>query len=209
MMGKAEATEVRWLAWAPVWLRQLGWPGLLGGALLLGSAWFITWELPHRAETLKQIESDIRRLRHGLIARTQPDPIVGSDARIDKPAQAWARLWAALPDGRDRLALQSRVLASASEVGLPLQAVQWQGEAVNWVRGERTTGGGATLWRQRMTMPVKAPYPVVRTWLDRLQREPALSIDALDIQRQEMGSDEVTAQVSLSLWWRQAGGGTP
>ena len=193
----------------PTWLRQLGLPGVLGAALLGGSAWFIAQELPRRADTLAQAESDVRRLRHALIARTQAAAAERADAAAGQqavvaPEQAWARLWSSLPDASQRLGLQARVLASAAELGLQPATVQWQGESVNWTRGEQAAVGAAGLWRQRMSMPVQAPYPVLRTWLDRLQREPALSIDALDIQRTELGSDEVTAQVGLSLWWRQA-----
>jgi hypothetical protein len=195
-------------------LHQLGLPGVLGAALLVGSAWFIASELPRRAEALAQAESDVRRLRHGLIARTQEASGLDSEAAARKqpaaaPEQAWVRLWSSLPDASQRLTLQARVLNSAAELGLQAPTVQWQGEAAKWVREESTPEGLGGLWRQRMSMPIKAPYPVLRTWLDRLQREPALSIDALDIQRPELGSDEVTAQVSLSLWWRQAAKVTP
>jgi hypothetical protein len=54
-----------------------------------------------------------------------------------------------------------------------------------------------------MVMPVQAPYPALRSWLDRLQREPALTVDVLDIQRNDVQSDQVQAQVGISLWWRQ------
>lgn len=198
----------------PTWLRQLGLPGVLGAALLVGSAWFIAAELPRRAEALAQAESDVRRLRHGLIARTQEASGQDAEASARKqpaaaPEQAWVQLWSSLPDASQRLTLQARVLNSAAELGLQAPTVQWQGESVKWVRDESAPEGQGGLWRQRMSMPVKAPYPVLRTWLDRLQREPALSVDALDIQRPELASDEVTAQVSLSLWWRQTGKGAP
>lgn len=196
-----------WLGRLPTWLRQLGWPGLLGAGLLLACAWFIQLELPQRREALAQTESDVRRLRHGLIARSSAGSEAASAPAQTAAPQAWARLWSALPDGSQRLALQARVLASAADVGVPLQAVQWQGEAAKWVAPQ---GPGAAslpsepgLWRQRMAMPVQAPYPALRTWLDRLQRETALTVDALDIQRNDLQSDQVQAQVSLSLWWRQ------
>jgi hypothetical protein len=183
------------------WLRQLGLPGLVGAGLLLACAWFIEVELPKRREAVAQAESDVRRLRHGLIARSGAGGEAASAPRQDAPPQAWARLWSGLPDESQRLAMQARVLASAAQAGVPLQAIQWQGEAVKWIAPE---GAGAGLWRQRMTMPVQAPYPALRTWLDRLQREPALTVDALDIQRADVQSDQVQAQVSLSLWWRQS-----
>lgn len=189
----------------PVWLRQLGLPGLIGAGLLLACAWFIQLELPKRREAVAQAESDARRLRHGLIARSGAGSEAASAPRQDDPPQAWARLWSSLPDESQRLALQARVLASAAQVGVPLQAVQWQGEAVKWIAPEDDASPGAPgLWRQRMAMPVQAPYPALRTWLDRLQREPALTVDAIDIQRGDVQSDQVQAQVSLSLWWRQS-----
>lgn len=192
---------VRW----PTWLRQLGWPGLIGAGLLLSCAWFIQWELPQRRAGVAQTESDVRRLRHGLLARSHAERQGAGGLRHDEPRHAWLRLWSGLPDEQQRLALQGRVLASAAQVGVPLQAVQWQGEAVKWVGPAGASDAlGPGLWRQRMTMPVQAPYPALRTWLDRLQQEPALSVDALDIQRQDVSSDLVQAQVSLSLWWRQA-----
>lgn len=181
------------------WLRQLGWPGLLGALVLLACVVFIEGVLPARRQQVAQTESEVRRLRHGLIsqasAASEPDAV----SRADQPQQAWSRLWSGLPDERERWGLQERVLASAAQVGVPLQAVQWQGEAVKW--------GG--LWRQRMVMPVQAPYPALRTWLDRLQQEPALSVDALDIQRNDVQSDQVQAQVSISLWWRMAAEAQP
>ena len=188
----------------PRWLRQLGWPGLIGAALLLACAWFTQLELPKRHEALAQAESDVRRLRHGLIARATPGSEAATEAlRLNEPAQAWASLWTSLPDEGQRMARQARVLDSAAQVGVPLQSVQWQGEAVKWLAPAGADAATSGLWRQRMTMPLQAPYPALRTWLDRLQREPGLTVDAIDIQRDDVQSDQVRAQVSLSLWWRQ------
>lgn len=188
----------------PRWLRQLGWAGLMGAALLLACAWFTQLELPKRHEALAQAESDVRRLRHGLIARATPGSETSTEAdRLNAPSQAWASLWSSLPDEGQRMARQARVLDSAAQVGVPLQSVQWQGEAVKWLAPAGADTATSGLWRQRMTMPVQAPYPALRTWLDRLQREPGLTVDAIDIQRNDLQSDQVRAQVSLSLWWRQ------
>ncbi len=193
----------------PRWLRQWGWPGLVGAALLLACAWFTQLELPRRHEALAQAESDVRRLRHGLIARATPGSAVASEVQsLNEPGQAWARLWSGLPDESQRMVRQARVLASAEQVGVPLQSVQWQGEAVKWLAPAGPGSGSdalpSGLWRQRMTMPLQAPYPALRTWLDRLQREPGLTVDAIDLQRSDVQSDQVRAQVSLSLWWRQS-----
>lgn len=198
------ASGARAMGW-PKWLRQLGWPGLLGAGLLLACAWCIQVVLPQRHQAVAQIESEARRLRHGLIARSSADAATAEAPRLDE-AQAWARLWAGLPDDSQRLQRQARVLDLAAQVGVPLTSVQWQGEPVRWIapaaQGDAASSAPG-LWRQRMAMPVQAPYPALRTWLDRLQREPGLSIDTLDIQRNDLQSDGVQAQVGISLWWRQ------
>jgi len=194
----------------PLWCRQLGWPGFLAWAVLTGCAAFIFGVLPQRQAALEWAESDVRRLRHGLIARATAEqaeaPQGGAERAAGDAALAWAALWRTLPDDRQRLSRQARVLALASEVGLTLTAVQWQGEVVGWAGSGQAVAARAPatgLWRQRMTAPVQAPYPALRSWLDRLQREPGLTVDALDIQRADLGSDQVQAQLVISLWWRQ------
>lgn len=196
----------------PVWLRQLGWPGVLGALALMAAVWCIQFELPQQQAQLKQIESDGRRLRHQLLARAESiraaeDAAARASERglVDANAGSqalWRGLWQDLPDASQRLNLQRAVLASAQEAGVPLAGVQWRGEVVSWVGDAHPQG----LWRQRLVMPVQAAYPALRTWLSLLLREPALSLDSLDIQRSDPMSDQVKAQVSVSLWWRQERG---
>lgn len=193
----------------PVWLRQLGWPGVLGAVALVVATWVIQHELPKQRAQLQQVESDGRRLRHQLQARAEAtraaeEAAARASARgqVDVNADSralWRGLWQDLPDASQRLKLQRAVLASAQEAGVPLAGVQLRGEAVSWVSDEHPQG----LWRQRLVLPVQAGYPALRTWLSLLLREPALSLDSLDIQRSDPTSDQVKAQVSVSLWWRQ------
>lgn len=194
---------------APVWLRQLGWAGALGAMALVWAAWAIHVQLPRMQAQTRQIESDGRRLRHGLQASAEAQRLaneVAAQARekglVDVnagPRTLWSGLWQDLPDASQRLNLQSAVLRSAQDAGVPLAGVQLRGEAVTWV-GSGTAPG---LWRQRLSLPVQTSYPALRTWLSLLLREPALSVDALDIQRSDPMSDQVKAQVMVSLWWRQ------
>ena len=191
----------------PLWLQRLGGPGVVGIACLLAVGWVEFAWLPEQDAQVQRTESDGRRLRHTLQARAdalQAAASASSEAsqRIDPragPRQAWATLWQALPDASQRLALQRAVLGAAKDAGVPLTSVQMRGELAPWIDATQPQG----LWRQRMVMPVQASYPALRTWLDSLLRQPALSIDAIDIQRSDPMSDQVKAQVSVSLWWRQ------
>lgn len=182
-------------------LATLGWPGLVGALLVGGSLWTQHALLPRWQGELDQGGSEVRRLRHALLeAASASAPQAGAEVHDDTPQQAWSRLWAALPDGAQRVALQSQVLASASAAGLQVDAVQYRGEFVPW----QGAAGDTALWRQRMSMPVQGSYPAMRAWLASLTQAPGLSIDALDVQRPDVMGDQVKAQVSVSLWWRQA-----
>ena len=192
---------------AVLWMKRLGWPGLVGVAALAGVLWVERAWLPQQQAQVQQTASDARRLRHELQARADAVQAAASAASsatqaIDPkagPRAVWAVLWDGLPDASERLALQSGVLSAAKDAGIALGSVQMRGELSPWL--DKTQAQG--LWRQRMVMPVQTSYPALRTWLSALLRQPALSIDSLDIQRADPMSDQVKAQVTVSLWWRQ------
>jgi hypothetical protein len=191
----------------PLWLKRLGWPGLAGAVLIGGAMWVERDWVPRQAAQAESLASDARRLRHELQAKAEQQAQQAHEAQTGKvqtpllksPKEAWSTLWLALPDADTRIALQKDVLLSAKSLGLNVSTVQYRGQMEPWM--DKTLPQG--LWRQRMTMPVEGSYAAVRTWVDRLLKQPALSVDALDIQRPDVMSDKVKAQVAVSLWWRQ------
>ncbi|HYR24682.1 MAG TPA: GspMb/PilO family protein [Aquabacterium sp.] len=190
-------------------LLTLGLPGLIGVALLVGAVWVERQWLPQQQEALDTLESSARRVRRQLqdaVAQAQPasdaQAAAGPNAAPVAPRQAWTTLWLGLPEARTRTALQRDVLVSAQAAGLQAPSVQVRGAAETWLPKE----ANERLWRQRLTMPVEGAYPALLGWLKQLSRQPGLTIDALDIQRADVLSDRVKAQVSVSLWWRVPGG---
>jgi Type II secretion system (T2SS), protein M subtype b len=195
--------------------RRLGMVGALGLALLGLAAWAQWVWLPRQQADLAQWASQARGLRHALLADSaaasgpsgasgQTGPSGRAQPDFTRPDQAWQIVWAGLPRSDRRMAMQAAVLQAARAQGLQLTQVQYQGQQEAWARQ-----GGDILWRQRMTMPVQGSQPAVKAWLQALLREPALSVDALGIQRDNASSDAVAAQLSVSLWWRQPAGGQP
>lgn len=175
-------------------LKRLGMPGLLGLLLLAGAAWAQWIWLPRQNSLADQQASRVRQLRHELLALAPKD---GKPAQVVlTPDAAWQALWQKLPDAAQRTELQSQVLASARDRGLSLSTVQFKG----------APEGPAGLWRQRLTLPVEGRYADVRAWLAQLLNEPALSLDALDLQRTDVMGESIKARVSISLWWRTSGG---
>jgi hypothetical protein len=191
-----------WLACTQAWSR-LGLVGALGLGLLGLAAWAQWAWLPRQQAEVAQMASEARGLRHSLLDDGSASA-TGASADITQPDQAWQAVWTALPRSDRRTALQSAVLQGARARGLQLPNVQYQGQREAWAQQ-----GGDTLWRQRMLMPVQGTQAAVKAWIHALLREPALSVDALNIQRESASSDAVAAQVSVSLWWRQPVGGKP
>lgn len=171
-------------------IRRLGLPGLLGLAMLAASAWGHWVWLPEQQAQADMQASRARQLRHELLATNAKEK--GAEAPVLTPDAAWQSLWTRLPEADQRAALQSQVLTSARDRGLKLAAVQFKGGPE----------GPPGLWRQRLTMPVEGRYADIRAWLSLLLGEPALSLDALDLQRTDVMGDLVKARVSVSLWWR-------
>ena len=173
--------------------RRLGLPGWIGLVLLAGSAWVNGSWLPQQTIQAEALASQARRLRHDLLAE-QATAVKAQ--QVLTPEAAWQALQKGLPSAEQRTALQESVLASALGSGLTLSAVQFTG----------TAPGMPGLWRQRLTLPVEGRYEDVRAWLAQLLVQPALSLDALDIQRGDVMSDAVKARASVSLWWRTSEG---
>lgn len=188
-------------------LKRLGWPGLVGLMLLGFGLWVEYGWTPAQQAKTTQLEADARRLRHELLADAARLDASRKEGReqggvAGSPQAAWQALWRGLPDAAQRVALQKHVLLTAQERGLVLNNVQYSGQMEPWLDKQSKQG----LWRLRMSMPVEGSYPAVRAWLDRLLQQPALSLDALELQRSSAMSDQIKAQVSVSLWWRQGGG---
>lgn len=177
--------------------QRFGLAGLLGALLLGGAAWAHFVWLPRQQAQIDEWGSQARRSRHELQTAVQAQASSQPEV-VSTPDQAWQRLWQTLPGADQRVTLQSQVLAQARQQGLMVSAVQYQGSKQSWAVQD-----GAVLWRQRMVMPVEGGYGAVRVWLAQLLKEPALSIDSLDLQRGDVMSDQVKARVSVSLWWRR------
>lgn len=183
------------------WLQRVGVAGLVGAALLAAAAWTDRVWLPRQQGELAQSASKARRLRHELQGVQEAKEAASSASQVDvaqTPEQAWQLVWQGLPGAERRVELQSQVLSQARAQGLQINTVQYQGSRQNWAAED-----GKVLWRQRMVMPVEGGYGALKAWMAQLLKEPALSIDSLDLQRPEASSDQVKARVALSLWWRR------
>lgn len=169
-----------------------GLPGALAAALWLCVAWVWLTDLPALQQERDALMDQVDHLRHQLLASAPSGPSGGASVSAQSE-QAWHALWQGLPAQTKGEALQADVLNTARRLGITPASVQFQGGRLQGLDG---------VWRQRMTVPVEAPYPAVRAWLDQLLRYPNISLDALDVSRTDVMSDRVKARLAISLWWR-------
>jgi hypothetical protein len=171
------ALSLDWLAYAGA---RLGWPGLLGIALVLAAL-----ALDHFQTQPLEANASQLNARAEQLAR-QPLPAVV--AAPPKPTEN-------LPVGADAPAGVARLFAAAKHAGLRLERGGY--------RPASTLGAG--LKRYQINLPVSGEYPAIRAFLaEALERQPGLALDNLTLLREAIGTPEVTAKLSLTLYLREA-----
>lgn len=166
-----------WLAWSGA---RLGWPGLMGLAMLAGGVTIclgVVRPMDHETARLQ----DKARL---LAQRHAPDaaPVRLRDWRADLPAdhQAYARL--------------SHLFQAAEAAGLALDEGSYR------TQFDQATGQ-AGLGRLVVSLPVSGEYPAVRGFLAQaLNQDKAIALENVRLSREHMGEAEVTADMRFALY---------
>lgn len=165
--------------------RRLGLVGWVGLALLAFAAWGEWGSSAAIQRDIADKQSQARQFRQQ--AATGKDGAVPQDQPRVLLAALYERM--AAPAARPR-ALEAL-----------LKQAQAQGLAVDAVHFHTQEPGLAGVVRHEVSLPVKGSYAALRSWLAlALSEQPALSLDALLIKRQQAQTDEAEARATLSLW---------
>lgn len=191
----------------------LGWPGWMGLLMLamataLWAAWLPALQAEHD-EALTQVEHQRQQLNTLSQRLAQQDAAKATGPQGDAPLraplpesadQAWAALWPLLPERDQMLARQTAILKLAEQSGIRMESVQFQGAPLKAM---------PQVWRQQISVPVQASYPALVQWLGQVRKLGGVSMDALEVSRDEVMSDQVKGRVSLSIWLRPKQGAQP
>lgn len=164
-----------WLGWL---IARLGWPGIAGVVLLLGTAalqhWLLAAMATQKADLIAQAAT-LEALQSRQAAA--PPPSEALEPLTDAPAS---------PETLGRL------FKAASRVGLALM----QGE----YRLQGGSGGAGPL-RYQIVLPAQASYPVLRSFLaDALNANPALALDGITLSRERVEDGELKAVLRFTLY---------
>lgn len=158
-------------------LQRLGWPAMLGLALLAAALAVDVLgvnTLEDNLETLLKRRGELR-------------------SQMAKAASKEAGPTLQLESLQERARIDS-LLAELHETARQHQVVLEQGEYR--IQPE----SGTRLARYRMVLPARGNYVQLRAWLDALAAaQPGLQIDELGFKRENIGQDRLEARVSLSL----------
>ncbi|NBA96733.1 GspMb/PilO family protein [Pseudomonas sp. R5(2019)] len=167
-------------------LRQLGWPGIAGGALLLvtlgqGAAVLLPGErfLTDVEQQLANAEAYQARIAQGSEAAPLVPQRQLEDFRSSLPAQ---------PQATDAI---DRIYALAAL------------ERITLSRGEYSLGSDpkTRLARYSIVLPIRGNYPQVRRFLHALLTQlPALVLEDIDLQRKRISDTELTGRIRMTLY---------
>ena len=165
--------------------RRLGWPGLVGGTLLvLALGYGLLGLLPAR-QALAAMDRQLAADRAQLATAVPGKPAAGApssqldDFRRNLPAQL------------DATGAIDRIYGLAQEEGIAL------------ARGEYALGldPRTRLARYQVLLPVRGSYPQLRRFLHGLQRQlPALALEEVDLQRKQIADSELEGRIRMTLY---------
>lgn len=163
-----------WRPWLAFMLARLGWPGLVGSLLLVAASLF--WQTQTQALNNTLIALETEPVEAYPTARPDPEP--------------WQVEW---PKADQFPVLLGHVFAAAHDAGLQIERGDYR-----LVR-ERDSH----LWRQRFTLPLSGGYPQVRVFLkDVMNAYPNLSLDSIQMQRDEIGNADLAVTMTFSFYFR-------
>lgn len=161
-----------WVLW---FAARLGWPGLLGLALLAGGVFSHQVLVPTLQAKTQALQAQIAAVTE---LRAQP-PEPTADVLEAQP----------LADARETPEAIGRLFKAASRAGLALEA------------GEYRLQSGQGLLRYQIQLPLQGRYPPVRSFLsDSLNGNPGLALDSLNLSRERVEDAELKAVLRFTLY---------
>lgn len=164
-------------AWARHLGDRLGWPGLLGLALVVGAGVTEIGFVAQLKERNVDLAQQVAQLRVQAAARAAVAPAAAASLADLPGSHALAPVVAAVHAGARR-----------RQVVLDQGEYVWQREA------------GSRFARYRMIFPVRGTYPQLRGWAaDMLAGHPQMTLEEFDFRRENIGSEIVEARVRFAL----------
>jgi Tfp pilus assembly protein PilO len=162
---------------------SLGWPGMLGLALLVAIGGFYVSTLAPQQLRIDDLRKETMQLRQRAKQTNSDVPRA--------PAEKLAAFYGFFPPSKDLPDLLGKVFDAAKRQSLVLEHGEY--------RALKDSVGG--LLRYQFTLPVRGTYPQIRKFVDvALAEVPALSLDSIQFERRKIGDATVDAKLKLVVF---------
>ena len=168
------------------WLERIGWPGVVGLALLVFSAGLAATATTSRVADLEALQDEVQTLqaRYLMTGTTAP----GGRSTREEQLQTFYGFFPALSTLPDWL---ERIYAAAEKNGVVLEVGEYR------LVQER----GWRLARYQLTLPVKGSYRQVRGFVAQVLTDvPAAALDEIGFRRDGVGTDRIDVRLRLTLY---------
>lgn len=174
----------KWWRAGHFYLMGLGWQGMLGSALVLGSALLVLFMLLPQRQHAQQLEQDVAQLRNRMKHHKAQ--------WIDRSPQATLKaFYRFLPQESTASTQVEQVFEAADANGIDLDEAEYT----------MTRDRMANLSRYQVTLPVHGRYTDIRFFvIDLLNSMPALAINELTFKREDIHTQEVEARLRLTIY---------
>jgi hypothetical protein len=178
--------RLRWTA--NLWLRDLGWPGIVGLSLIAFTlAFHVSAILPAQQE-LERRQNEANSLRDRIQRATR--------IFVDNPGSPAGQLGAFyqfFPTAEDAPETLRHIYEGAQALGVVLDQGDYR------VIPEKS----GKLLRYQVTLPVKGPYPQIRKFLATvLTQNPTVSLENVSFGKQKVADPVVEARIRLVVYLR-------
>jgi hypothetical protein len=174
--GQAILSEGAWR------LRQVGSAGLVGIGLLVGAAVLYTANTLPQSQAIGALKAQLAKL----------GPIVQGSPAAPQPQVALS----GLPSRDEAPDVLARIYQEAQAAGVDLPRGTY----------EYLPARDGVAAHYRMTFPVRAGYPQLRTFMDHtLVALPSVAVEGLKIERKNVTDETVDAELKLSAFVRDGG----
>lgn len=172
------------------WLRQFGWPGMVGIGLLVmcGAMYF---------SAIQPTQASLEEARRNAISMQERVKLAANGLNHSQltPVEQLAEFYRVFPDEKNLQPWLEKIFIVAQGSGVRLDQGEYK------VTRDRV----GKLMRFQVTLPIRSEYPQIRKFLSSLRSEiPIIAVEHLEFERQKIGESVVEAKIILALYLVQA-----
>ncbi|MGB4345983.1 MAG: hypothetical protein WBJ21_06265 [Burkholderiaceae bacterium] len=171
-------------AWVRFELCRHGWVAVLGIALIAAALGIQFFGIEQAHMRLAELRAEAVAQRQRQVQQPDPDETAGKRLAV---------FYASLPDPKGMLDAVEIIHRAAKANGVKLATGEYR----------LVREGSAKLQRYQITLPARASYPMLRTWLAEVMNTvPTVALNDISFKREDVGSEAVEASVRLTLFLR-------